>query len=113
MKQYGFVYVTTSHKEEAKKIAHICLSQKLAACVNIFPPILSCYEWQGEQKEEEETVLILKTRQDLFKTLCETIKNKHSYTCPCIVFIPILKGLPSFFSWMDSQLKPIMSKEKI
>ena len=106
MKKYGFVYVTCSHKEEAKKIAHICLNQKLAACVNIFPPILSCYKWQGEQKEEEEIILILKTRQDLFEALCETIKNNHSYTCPCIVFISLKKGLPCFFSWIDSQVAP-------
>lgn len=110
MKQYGFVYVTTSHKSEAKKIARICLNQKLAACVNIFPSMLSCYEWQGEQKEKEEIVLILKTRQDLFENLCETLKNNHSYACPCIVFIPLSKGLPSFFSWMDTQLKSVISK---
>ena len=49
MKEYGFVYVTAPRKEEAKKIARLCLDQKLTACVNIFPSVLSCYEWQGEQ----------------------------------------------------------------
>lgn len=107
MRQYGFVYVTTKNPQEAKKIARICLNQKLAACVNIFPSVLSCYEWENKYTEEEETVLILKTRQDLFKGLCEVVKSHHSYTCPCVVFIPVSKGHLPFLSWMDSQLKPI------
>ena len=111
--QYGFVYVTAPHTEEAKKIARICLDQKLAACVNIFPSVLSCYEWQGEHKEEEEVILILKTRQDLFESLCKTLKQNHSYTCPCVVFIPLSKGYLPFFSWMNSQLKPDISTKSM
>ena len=105
MEQYGFAYVTTKNPQEAKKIARVCLDRKLAACVNIFPSMLSCYEWKGDYVEEEETVLILKTRKNLFSDLCKTVKSHHSYTCPCVVFIPLSDGHLPFFSWMDSQLK--------
>lgn len=107
MKQYGFAYVTTQSSQEAKKIARVCLDQKLAACVNIFPSILSCYEWKSEYVEERETVLILKTRQDLFPDLCQVVIKHHSYTCPCVVFIPFSHGHLPFLSWMDSQLKSL------
>ena len=109
MKQYGFAYVTTQSPQEAKKIAHVCLNQKLAACANIFPAILSYYEWKDKCKEEEETVLILKTRQDLFEGLCAVVKNHHSYTCPCVMFIPISQAHLPFLSWIDSQLKTMSS----
>ena len=105
MKKYGFVYVTTKNKKEAQKLARICLDKKLAACANVFPSILSCYEWKEQYTEEEETILILKTRQDLFEELQNTVMSCHSYTCPCIVFIPILKAHLPFLSWMDSQLR--------
>ena len=107
MKQYGFVYVTVPDLKTAKQIAHQCLDQKLSACANIFPPHLSCYEWEGQKREDEEVVLILKTREDLFEDLCVTIKSLHPADCPCIVFIPLSKGYSPFFSWMNSQLKDL------
>ena len=112
MRQYGFVYVTVRNPQEAKKIARVCLNQKLAACGNIFPSILSCYEWKDEYTEKGETVLILKTRRDLFKDLCAVVTNHHSYTCPCVVFIPVAEGHLPFLSWMDSQLKPLSNQSK-
>ena len=103
MQEYGLVYVTSGSREEARKLARQCLDKKLCACVNIFPPVLSCYTWKNEYKETEETVFIMKTRKDLFEALSAEIKKHHSYTCPCIVFIPILKGESSFLNWMKSQ----------
>ena len=100
--QYGLVYVTASSMQEAKKLAQICVNKKLCACVNIFPPILSCYTWQDEYKETEETVFIMKTRENLFEALSAEIKKHHSYECPCIIFIPILKGEVSFLKWIKN-----------
>lgn len=101
--QYGLVYVTTDSKQEAKKLAEVCVNKKLCACVNIFPPITSCYTWKDEYTETEEIVLVMKTREDLFDTLSVEIKKHHSYTCPCILFVPILKGELSFLKWIQSQ----------
>lgn len=105
MKQYGFVYVPVKSFEEAKKIAQACLKQKLVACANIFPASLSCYEWEGKYTEEEERVLILKTRKDLFDSLREEILKHHSYTCPCVAFLSVSKAHSPFLSWMDSKLQ--------
>ena len=106
MKQYGFAYVTVTDKEEAKKIAQICLDQNLTACANIFPSMFSCYKWEGKNREEGEAVLLLKTRLDLFNKLRETVIQNHSYTCPCVVFVPWSAGAVPFLNWMDSQLTP-------
>ena len=103
MKKYGFLYVTTSSLKEAKKLAQIGLSKNLAACVNIIQSS-SMYNWKGSQAEEQEFILIIKTRQDLFSALSEEIKKHHSYECPCIVFVPFSKVESAFLKWMDSQL---------
>ncbi len=110
LKQYGFAYITAKDLNEAQKIARACLNQKLCACANIFPGMHSCYEWEGQYKEEPEAVLILKTRRDLFKELREKVLSLHSYTCPCIVFIPVAEGHTPFLSWMDSQMSVNISR---
>ena len=104
-KQYGFVYTTVPNIKEAQHISQICIHQKWAACANIYPSMVSVYNWKGKVKEEQEVVLLLKTRKDLFKDLCDTLTKNHSYECPCIVFIPFSEGYNPFFSWMDSQLQ--------
>ena len=103
-KQYGFVYVTAQDQKEAQKIVRALVQKKLIACANIFPPVVSCYEWKGQFKEEKETIVILKTQKHFFKEVEQAILQNHSYDCPCIVFIPIAEGYAPFLSWIDSQL---------
>jgi len=112
MKVYGLTYVTAPNLQTAKKLAQICLSKKLTACVNIFQSVCSMYNWQDSQVEEQEYILILKTSEDLFETLSEEIKKRHSYECPCIVFIPFSKVEQNFLKWMESQLEKTPSSQK-
>lgn len=104
MKVYGFAYITAPNLDTAKKLAQVILSKKLTACVNIIQSICSMYNWKNSQAEEQEYILIAKTREDLFTALSEEIKKHHSYECPCIVFIPFSKMEPSFLNWIDSNL---------
>lgn len=104
-KNYGLVYVTTSSRSEAERLAHICVDAKLAACVNIVPRVVSCYEWEGEKKLDSEALMFIKTRADLYNQLSAVIKKHHSYECPCIVFMPVSKGSLPFLTWVDSRLK--------
>lgn len=48
------------------------VSNKLAACVNIIPGLISVYEWEGKINNDEE-VLVLTQR---LKSLCFTDLNE-------------------------------------
>ncbi len=102
---YGLVYVTTSGRMESERLARMCVAAKLAACVNIVPRVVSHYEWEGGMKKEQESLMFIKTRADLFNQLSSFIKKHHSYECPCIVFMPVSKGNLPFLTWVNSQLK--------
>jgi periplasmic divalent cation tolerance protein len=95
-----FVYITVASREEAEKIARSLVEDELAACVNIFPGMHSVYRWQGKVEEGDEIVLIAKTRATLFEHLAERVKRLHSYSCPCIVALPIVDGLPDYLQWI-------------
>ena len=98
-----FVYVTCGDKDEAKSIARTIVTERLAACANLIPGMTSIYRWQGEIAEDDETVLILKTRDDLVAALTERVRTLHSYDCPCVVALPVTGGNPAFLDWIAAE----------
>ena len=101
---YCIILTLTSNLDEAKKIAHTLVKNKLAACVNIIPNITSVYEWKGEICEDGEYLISIKTRKDKFDAVKESILQNHSYELPAILMLPIEAGLENYLKWMDKNL---------
>lgn len=59
------VYVTVPSSAVGSALARALVSAKLAACVNIVPAVRSVYVWKGELCEDDELLLIIKTREEL------------------------------------------------
>ncbi len=95
-----FLYVTAGDDGEARRIAAALVEERLAACVNIHAPITSIYRWEGTLQQDEEIVLIVKTRRDAVARATERILALHSYDCPCVVSLPIEDGHRSFIDWI-------------
>ncbi|MFC1997139.1 divalent-cation tolerance protein CutA [Chloroflexota bacterium] len=99
--KYLTVFVTAPSTEEGGKIARTLVSEKLAACVNIVPGITSIYTWDAEVCEDNEVLLIIKTRADLFDSLSTTVQKEHPYEMPEVIALPISAGAASYLSWID------------
>ena len=97
------MYVTAADIEEAKEIARVVVEERLAACANLLGPMTSIYRWEGEMCEGEEIVLVLKTTETLSSGLVERIRALHSYTCPCVVCLPITGGHGAFLDWIRKE----------
>ena len=98
------VYITTPGKEEAKRIAGVLIEENLAACANIIPAVESLYRWQGELRQSEESLLLLKTHKKAFNRLAERVKEMHPYELPCIVALTLSDGLPGFLDWAAGEV---------
>ena len=101
----SWVYMTCGSLDETRKLGQVLLEKNLAACVNILDGMWSLYRWEGAVQEDQETVLIAKTRHELMDELTETVKSNHSYECPCIIELPIDGGNPEFLQWIVSETK--------
>ncbi len=94
------IYVTHPSTESARKISSALLEKKLIACANTFP-ITSNYSWEGEIKEEEEFVSILKAKRDNFDLIKKEIEKIHEYDVPCITKIDVSAN-SAFDNWVNS-----------
>ena len=79
------------------------MEERLAACVNVIPGMVSVYRWEGELAEAEEAVLIAKTRTDKFDALAKRVEEMHSYDIPCAIRLDISSGLPPFLQWIAAE----------
>ena len=100
------IYVTTASREEALTIGRTMVTDRLAACANVLPPITSVYRWQGAVEEDGEVALLLKTRDELVDAVVAKVRELHSYQCPCVVSLPIKAGNPDFLDWIVEETRP-------
>ena len=54
------IYTTLPVESDARKIGAELIGKRLAACVNIFPGMVSIYRWQGAVETAGETAMLVK-----------------------------------------------------
>jgi periplasmic divalent cation tolerance protein len=98
------VLCTAGSEDEARKIAHHLVEQRLAACVNIAPHIESIYRWQGKVESSAEWLLLIKTTAGKFSEVRDTIRQLHSYELPECISIDIADGSAPYLEWIDQSV---------
>ena len=100
---YQITYVVCPLMETAEMIAKTLVTEHLAACVNIFP-VQSVYHWEGSLMQDQEVVILIKSKKDLEASILERVYSLHPYDTPCIVNIPITSGDPHYLAWLEASL---------
>ena len=100
MTNYGFIVSTVPDADEAKNLASLLVQNKLAACVNIVPGVLSIYSWEDKICEDTELILFIKTKKELFEQVKDFILKTHSYTVPEVIMLPIEAGHADYLNWI-------------
>jgi periplasmic divalent cation tolerance protein len=99
------VFVTASSKAEARRIASVVLSNRLAACVNIVEGAESHYWWNKKLESASECLLLMKTARRAFGRLAAAVKKTHSYETPEIIALPVADGLPEYLKWITETVE--------
>jgi periplasmic divalent cation tolerance protein len=100
MERVVFVYTAYPSLVEAETAGRGLVEQRLAACVNILPGMVSHYWWDQKVERGEEVVMIIKTRASLAEPVRAFVKEKHSYDTPSIVVLPVESVDQTYLRWM-------------
>jgi periplasmic divalent cation tolerance protein len=103
MDRVVFVYTTYPSIVEAEEAGRALVKQRLAACVNILPGMISHYRWQGALERAEETVMLIKTRASLAEAVTAWVKDKHSNETPAILVLPIESVDQTYLAWLMAE----------
>ena len=110
--QHVIVYVTAGSREEADKLSRGLVEEKLAFCVTALASVKSTYYWEGKLCEDEEILLIIKTRTSRFDALETWVRKNHSYDVPEVIALPIVKGSHAYLKCIDDWVTPLRGEEK-
>jgi|ERR1700674_777813 len=100
------VLVTCGTLAEARRIARVVVTKRLAACVNIvLSPVESVYLWKNKVEKAREILLLIKTTAHLLAGLEREVKRLHSYAIPEFIALPIAAGSREYLSWLGDCLK--------
>ncbi len=99
------VLMTCPNADEARTIVDTLLAEKRIACANMVHPVRSLYWWEGKVNNDDEILVVMKTRQDCFDGLEKTVKSLHSYSVPEIIALPVVAGSRDYLNWIDETTK--------
>jgi periplasmic divalent cation tolerance protein len=94
------VLTTVASAEEGRVIARTLVEEHLAACVNLVRGVRSFFFWEGRLQEEDEVLLLVKTRRERYAELETRLRSLHSYTVPEILALPVEAGSPAYVAWV-------------
>ena len=93
------VLTTLPNEDEAETLAQKIIEAKLAACVQIQPPMKSFYVWENAVQKDVEHLILIKTLAEKFDELEKFIKANHSYDVPEIVALSADKVSEGYLNW--------------
>lgn len=104
--EFVFIYTPLPSVEAAERLARALVEAKLAACVNIYPGVVSLYEWKGEIARESEVVAFIKTRRAIADEAMAAARALHPYDVPALLVLPIAEGNQDYLAWARARLRP-------
>ena len=102
-----FVVVLTTFPvdRDVDQFAKTLVEERLAACVNILPPMRSIYSWKGTIETSDERQIVIKTSSDRVRELELRVKALHPYEVPEFVVVPIVEGSHDYLSWISASTR--------
>ncbi|MBB6186625.1 divalent-cation tolerance protein CutA [Rhodanobacter sp. MP7CTX1] len=93
-------YCSCPDADSAQAIAQTLVGERLAACVNRLPGVISTYRWQGAVTSDTETLLLIKTTAGRFEALKARLLQLHPYELPELIAVPVERGHAAYLDWL-------------
>jgi len=94
------VVLCTCPSDDASRIARTVLEERLVACVNVVSGVKSLYWWQGDVKQDTESLLVFKTPSDCYASLEQRLQELHPYDVPEVLSLAVAEGAETYMSWV-------------
>ena len=97
------VMTTVANADEAVALIRTLLERRLIACGTVLPGARSLYRWNDRIADEQEVVILLKTRAARLESLEVAFGELHPYRVPELLALPVSAGLGKYLDWIEDE----------
>lgn len=97
------VLTTVTAGTPAEALARALVDERLAACVNVLPPMVSIYRWRDRVERDSEQQLVIKTTSGRLPDVRARMAALHPYELPELIVLPVVDGDPAYLDWVRAQ----------
>lgn len=95
--------ISTAPADAARKLAATLVGERLVACATVLEGARSTYRWKGAVEEAVESVILMKTVEELVERAVSRLRELHPYEVPEAVVLPIEGGLEDYLRWIEEE----------
>ena len=97
---------TIGSEADAIALAKTLVEERLAACVNVLPPMISIYRWKGSIEQDTEHQIVIKTTADRLAALEARLRQLHPYELPEFLVVDPAGGCSVYLAWVKESVAP-------
>lgn len=97
------VLTTVASSDEAERLVRALLERRLIACGTLLPGARSFYRWEGKVADEQEVVVMLKTRSAVLHAIETAFGELHPYKVPELLALEVQWGLGKYVNWINDE----------
>lgn len=105
------VLVTAPNVETGEVLAREMVEERLAACGNVIPGLISLFWWEDEVQREKEALVVFKTVRDAISALEKRVTDIHPYEVPEFLVLPVDGALDAYARWIGTETRPTPDAE--
>ncbi len=98
-KDFLIVLTTMPADDRAEALATALIEARLAACVQVHPPMQSVYRWTGAIERESERQVVIKTLRRQLTRLEARVRELHPYDVPEWIVLAAENVSAAYLRW--------------
>jgi len=106
MNDFVLILTTMPAGDDAARtdeLARTLVDERLAACVNVYPPMTSTYRWKGKVERDAERQLVIKTTRARVAALEARLRALHPYELPEFIVLGVESGSDAYLRWVADE----------
>jgi periplasmic divalent cation tolerance protein len=97
------ILTTLGESTDAAAFARVLVTEGLAACVNVLPPMTSLYRWKGAIEQDREQQLVIKTTRHRVAAIEARFEELHPYELPEFVVLSA-EASTGYLNWLGESV---------
>jgi len=98
------VLTTVASEADGIALGKTLVAERLAACVNVLPPMISVFRWKESIEQEPERQVVIKTSIERLPALEARLQELHPYELPEFLVLDVDGGGAAYLAWVQESV---------